>query len=284
MSEYVMLESDGRRTPLPIAPGRLGLAAFSPDGRQLAYTSDRSLWIYDLAVGTNRQVANYGFGPVWSPDGKRLVTTGERNGLVLRGLGADTTIVRLDSSAVRYATQWLPDGTILASRASTTNLGFDIAAYSADSAGVSRTILGADWTESDARVSPGGRWLAYVSREPDWNQLTVRTWPGLERKVVIADSVATWEVRWSPDESILYYRKGRRLMAATLARGESRNATSHRVVADSVDQFADLHPDGKRFLMRRSLSPSGRSVRPLVGITGWLGELRRKVAAEASRQ
>ncbi|MDA1082117.1 MAG: amidohydrolase family protein [Gemmatimonadetes bacterium] len=54
--------------------------AWSPDGAQLAYSSDKSgalmdLWIRDMRTGTSRQVTNLptsALGPTWSPDAKRI--------------------------------------------------------------------------------------------------------------------------------------------------------------------------------------------------------------------
>ncbi len=49
---------------------------WAPDGRTLAYSSDRDgavgLWVKDLAAGTDRQVAADGTTASWSPDGTRL--------------------------------------------------------------------------------------------------------------------------------------------------------------------------------------------------------------------
>ena len=50
---------------------------WSPDGRALAYSSDRdgavALWVRDLAAGTDRRIAPDGTTAAWSPDGTRLV-------------------------------------------------------------------------------------------------------------------------------------------------------------------------------------------------------------------
>jgi len=49
---------------------------WSPDGRELAYSTDRdgavALWIRDLATGRDRRVAAGGTTGAWSPDGTRL--------------------------------------------------------------------------------------------------------------------------------------------------------------------------------------------------------------------
>jgi Tol biopolymer transport system component len=52
-------------------------AAWSPDGKSLAYTSDKGgglvqIWVRDLASGKDRQLTNITdqpLGAAWSPDG-----------------------------------------------------------------------------------------------------------------------------------------------------------------------------------------------------------------------
>jgi Tol biopolymer transport system component len=64
---------DGASEPVSATQPR-----FSPDGRVLAYLSDRSgwwnLWLYDVASGQSRQLihdeADQG-GPTWGPGGMR---------------------------------------------------------------------------------------------------------------------------------------------------------------------------------------------------------------------
>ncbi len=54
--------------------------AWSPDGRQLVYSSDKGghllqLWVRDMATGRDRQLTNLKtqpLGATWSPDGKRI--------------------------------------------------------------------------------------------------------------------------------------------------------------------------------------------------------------------
>jgi eukaryotic-like serine/threonine-protein kinase len=54
--------------------------AFAPDGRHIAFRSDRSgggLFLMDSMGGALRKIADSGFHPSWSPDGLRLVFSSE---------------------------------------------------------------------------------------------------------------------------------------------------------------------------------------------------------------
>ena len=95
---YGALDADGRQQIFVVKPDGTGKRrltqegkhnfspAWSPDGRKIAFTSDRSssfqIWVMK-ADGTNpRQLTTEGEndGPTWSPDGKRLAFGSKRTG------------------------------------------------------------------------------------------------------------------------------------------------------------------------------------------------------------
>jgi len=279
--EYLLAGRDGSRTVLPISPGRLRDATFAPGGRRIAYIRDDRPFTFDLDVGTNRLIGgSAGSGRVvLSPDGRSLAYAGPGNAPTVRALEGDTTEHRLGPAGGGFLLleQWLADGTMLGHRLSLSNI--DIVAFHADTTGMSRTVLGADWSESYPQVSHDGRWIAYVSNESGRNQLTVRSWPALERKTVIADSITGGTLRWSPDNRTIHYMQGQRVMAVEIAGSDSLRATARRVIADSMSFLDDLSPDGRHLVLRRLLAATALPPSSLVGITRWLGDVRRKTAA-----
>lgn len=101
--------------------------AWSPDGSQLAYSSDKGgdhlqLWIRDMKTAQARQVTNLTTQPqgaAWSPDGKRIAffnVTGMWRVAEMSVLDIATGLVTKvhDTLAQPGAPTWAPDGTRLA--------------------------------------------------------------------------------------------------------------------------------------------------------------------------
>jgi TolB protein len=95
-------------------------AAWSPDGRELVYSMQGSLWRQRVGSTEARQLTDgpgYDYQPDWSPDGRRIVYASYRDDAVeLRLLdpstGASTALLR--DGAVNLEPRWSPDGSRLA--------------------------------------------------------------------------------------------------------------------------------------------------------------------------
>src|SRR2546430_5410262 len=98
--------------------------AWSPDGAQLAYSSDKDsehlqLWIRDMKTGQSRQVTHMTTQPqgaAWSPDGKRIAffnVDGMWRAAETSGLDAATATVthHYESSPLPHPTTRTPIGT-----------------------------------------------------------------------------------------------------------------------------------------------------------------------------
>ena len=150
-----------------------------------------ALWVEDLERGTRVRVATVGLFPVWSPDGSRLAyVTGTRSEPQLSLIAADGTggVTVLPCPRTHcLPTDWSPDG-----RSLIVNLGdkldgkWEVWALSPDPNGSAQPLLAEPFTERDARLSPDGRWIVYVSEESGRPEVSVRSLSGPPRRIVIS--------------------------------------------------------------------------------------------------
>ena len=144
-------------------------------------------------------------------------------------------------------------------------------------------VLGADWNVTWPRVSPDGRWLAYVSGEDGTEAVYVRQWQSITGKVRVSERVSfdSYPV-WSLDSRTLYcYALGEFLAADVDGRGESFRVTDTRVIHRGAPGYTrKMHPDGRRlFGFVLSLDDTSASlVAPrLIVVTNWQRVLEEKL-------
>ena len=281
---------------IPLPPSDHWDAKFSPDGRRLAYIRNDHVWVYDLDLGTHTQLTKEGsrrHNPAWSPDGAQIVFSSENNGnvdlFVVDAAGKTPAVRRGGSDIDDYATQWLPDSSILVNTQGARN---DITLFRRDDS-TETNLLQADWNERAPRVSPDGRWLAYISSEGGRADLYVRRWPGLENKVKVsigdAQLTNNSTALWSKDSRTLYYHQGRQVIAASVSDSrDSIHITSRRVIGEGFSGvLADAHPDGRRLLVlapgNAPDSSEARAVRRLVLVTNWVSALKQRMTPATAR-
>jgi serine/threonine-protein kinase len=282
----------GGQEKIPLPPSDHWDAKFSPDGRRLAYIRSDHVWVYDLDLGTHTQLTREGkrhHNPAWSPDGSQVAFSASVEGrsdvdvYVTQATGQSPVERFGGSDADDYPTQWLPDSSVLVG---TQGAKENILVIRRGATEVT-PVLQADWTERSPRVSPDGRWLAYVSHESGRDHLYVRSWPVLSHKVKVSEGdtpmAGSSFPLWSTNSRTLYYHQGQQIIAAAVnVAGDSIRITSRRALEDGVRGIlADLHPDGRRFLVlaldAATDTTAARAPRRLVVVTNWIATLRERL-------
>ncbi len=169
---------------------------WSPDGRQIAFVSNRSgdeeavrgsidknfdLWLLDVASGETRQLTtNPGpdIGPRWSPDGQSIAYTSVPRCGSHRDV-FQLTIISAEGGAGRCLTEqegphvdrlhdacWSPDGRAIYCTAARRAANV-ILAVPADATAPARTVVGGDYLCEWATLSPDGKRLAFTIQGPD---------------------------------------------------------------------------------------------------------------------
>ncbi len=154
----------------------------SPDGRTVAFVSDRSgspgIWVVSTAGGEPRPVSagsTTEASPRWSPDGRQLAFASSRTGQPGVWLTADTgqTQRRLvDWEAHTDEPAWSPDGTRIAVHSAREALNFDLWVV---------PVIGGDATRLTSGLfavapqwSPDGSTIFFSTRQPGGGSLAQR--------------------------------------------------------------------------------------------------------------
>jgi Tol biopolymer transport system component len=266
--------------PIPAVRGNiLWHFGLSPDGRAVGVTlgqgAQSSVWIFDLARGTRRLLAEAdSYGSVWSRDGTSLTYAARREGT--RGLfrkRADGTgneerlVVR---RSVSYPSDWSPDNQSLLFEESSTRGGFDVWVYSG---GATSLFLPGNFDHRYPTFSSDGRFLAYQSGDPNDENVYVQPYPGPGARIAVSSENGAPRPGGDRADLTSIYISGTKMMAVTVEREPLLRAGRPRVIFDGISSRFDISPDGKRFLM---VSPRTTAVPLEVRvILNWQHELER---------
>jgi len=154
--------------------------AYSPDGKYIAYVSDRNgtqqLWLHDLSDGTQRALDGDATGvsyPSWSPDGRFLAYFGA---LASNPLGGQLILADLISGSSRnigvptspQPLSWSADGKHLAAAALSPYSRryregiYDLLVFAIEGGKPKRIRLQAHRSPLDVRLTPDGKGIGYV--------------------------------------------------------------------------------------------------------------------------
>jgi hypothetical protein len=189
----------------------------SPDGRRVAiargFTSSEDVWLLDVADGTSSRLTFDPAAddtPLWSPDGTRVVFQSDRKDGRVRvyqrranGAGSDDLLFEEATGSVNLQ-DWSSDGRFLVYAAIGEKRHQDLWVLPLTGDRQPFPLLQTDFNESQAQVSPNGRWIAYTSDETGRGEVYVQSFPhaGSKRQVSSAGGV---QPRWRRDGQELFY-------------------------------------------------------------------------------
>ena len=282
--QLVLADSRGGSRPVLQDVRSYAYPRFSPDGRKIAVSitsaSERDVWVLDVPSGTLTRLTTDGKvndRPEWTPDGKRvLYRTARDTRAALWWRTADLSEpgrpLLANPHADFYEGVITPDGKNIVYQLDTA--GADIMYRGLEGDTTPKPVATTAFIESMPRVSPDGRWVAYVTTESGASQVVVQPFPGPGPRTQISNDGGREPV-WAPDGRRLYYRDNQHLVAATVSTNPSFSVTSREALFD--DSFVrgslphadyDVSPDGKNFLM---LKPTGET--QVTVVYNWLDEV-----------
>jgi len=206
-------------------PGNYNTLALSPDGSRVAAEkadgAGTNLWLIESTVGGKSDRFTFDpaqdTSPVWSPDGSQIIFASNRAGSVFNlfkkpsNLAGNETQV-FESGEAKYPTDWSRDGKTLSftTAGNTPDLwSLTLEPATKDAGAKAEVFLKTDKPEYRGKLSPDGRWMAYVSNATGSPEVYVRPFP------VSADRTGQQMVSNGGGNFPLWRRDGRELFYRT---------------------------------------------------------------------
>jgi serine/threonine-protein kinase len=286
------VDRNGREESIDAPPKGYLYVRLSPDGRRAALDvrdQQNDIWVWDFdrhvmtRLTADPSPDQY---PVWTPDGRRIAFASMRDGTMnvywQPADGSDTAERLIKSDHIQVPWSFTPDGKTLAFRDTDPKNGPDIALMSLEGDRAMRPLIHTAANESNAEISPDGRWIAYNSDESGRLEVSVRPFPNVES--------GHWQISTDGGSRPLWNRNGRelffvdlegRLMSAAIQTAGSFAAATPTVVFEGVTGAGilgrnyDVSPDGQRFLVTRSAGAEAKIPPRLEIALNWAEELKR---------
>ena len=229
--------------------GRFVLAASS-------LTDSTGVWLVDLAQHRSTQLAADGIAAVWSPDGARVAFT-SRAGLDLYvgpsgGAGHAERVV--SGETVKVLNDWSSTAEVIIYTQHDAETKLDLWQLPV-SGGAARPLLKTGYNEAQARISPNGRWIAYVSDSSGTQEVYVQRYPELSPPLRVSTGGGA-QPQWRGDQRELFFlAPDRSLMAVTVTDADSFGAPRQlfrTTITDDPSGARDSYaamPDGHSFLI-----------------------------------
>ena len=277
------------RTGQIVVPAIDGLSEpwlrLSPDGTRVAVAIDSDIWIRDFERGVDTRVTE-GLGnfPVWTPDGSTITFGSNRAGafdLYSRPVDLSSpTELLLDVQDSLVPGSWSADGRTHVYYTINADTKRDLWTWQVGEE--PSPFLVTEFNESNPRLSPNGRWVAYASDQSGENRIYVRPFPEGNRVIPVSAGPGIQAV-WSRDGRELFYRNGNEMMAVAVDPGQEFKVRQTTVLFEEpyVLDFAnsgihsyDVSLDGQQFLM---VKEAETATSELTVVLNWFEELKARV-------
>jgi Tol biopolymer transport system component/tRNA A-37 threonylcarbamoyl transferase component Bud32 len=221
----VWLDRTGSRVGQVETSGTYAGIDLSPDSKRYAVHRHEGnggdTWVFDTAQNRMQRLTfdatQDNQGPLWSPDGARIVFASRRNnkwGLYLKSAdGTGTEELITESDVVKAPFSWSPDGKVLLYFQSSGSA--DIWAVPLTGDRKPFPVLNSPANEQFAQISPDGKWLAYQSNETGRNEIYVKQFPDGPGKWQVSTEGGQF-VRWRGDGKELYFAVVPNMMAVEI--------------------------------------------------------------------
>jgi Tol biopolymer transport system component len=265
----------------------------SPDERRLAVrvvdpqSRTRDIWLIDrtreISTRFTFEKSNENY-PLWSPDGKRIAYWSDAPGASgitvkqLTGSGETELLAALPEEVVLK--DWSRDGSTIFYEVGTA-VSSDIWTLPTTGDRKPRPFLNGAFNELDPRLSPDGRFLAYVSDESGRDEIYVQPYPDRSEKWQVSTKGGN-DPRWAASGHEMYYLSPDQQMMSVPIRtvptfdpGTPQSLFTARVLFPGIRRaHYAVTADGQTFIL---FTPTAnRSLPTTTVVVNWTAEIARK--------
>jgi Tol biopolymer transport system component len=167
-----------------------------------------------------------------------------------------------------FACDTSPDGRYIVYQRMNPKTGWDIWALPRETKSAPMPLIQTDADERSARLSPDGRWIAFVSNNSGVSEIYVQPFPGPGRRIKVSTKGGD-EPQWRADGAELFYMALDGNLTATPIKAANSDsldigtptplfgAQTGLIVRPIIAGDYIASPDGQRFLINRLLRDAG---------------------------
>jgi serine/threonine-protein kinase len=250
-------------------------------GRLEGRSSLQNVWLYEPAQGSWSQLsqaAKVQYRFAWSLDGRQVVLEPVQDSTIqfLSLDGGEVKTIRVAPGETPIV-DWAPDGSYAVGDRQVGETGQDLTRWSGTSDSARSQVLYA--TPSDEvlpRVSPDGRYMAYLSNQSGRFEVYLARLPAAAKHVQVSlDGADEGDLAWSRDGRTLYFLGvgGMLLSVSVTTQPELRIGKPAPLAAAPKNvRSLDTAPDGRLLLLYDDQSTAA----PLTLVENWAARLRNR--------
>jgi serine/threonine-protein kinase len=279
----VIVDRAGGHTELPIG-SRFIRVRPAPDGRRLALARvqqnmTQDVWVYDLVSQHLSRLTYDGSlnePTAWSPDGRWVAYFSDRGGVIqpYRKLADGSGQVERigDFKGLATPLDWSMNDEFMVLEADGGDSGFDLWIWEPHT-GRSRPIVKTPHRETDARISPDMRWLAYHSNSSGRYEIYVHSlFEPFEIHQVTTEG-GSWP-QWSPTGEELFFLRERGIWSTEVETATAFSSKPPSVLFEGNYLPAyGVMPDGRFAMVERKAEPGPTRLVVVMDLFGRLGHL-----------
>lgn len=287
-SDLVLMEEGGSVAPLGLPLRDYRDPVMSPSGEMLAFRIDeiegnRDIWTYDFTRKSLKRITtvNSAQNPIWNePRNKVLFEERTKSGIFQINSNGTGSVEPVFESTSRVLPQAVsPDGNSLIFNSG----GFspwDLHIADIDQLELTNSpLIASEFNETQAKVSPDGKWLAYVSDETGNNEVYISSFPDPLLKKERVSITGGWEPLWTSDSKKIYYINplSESIVYREIVDGENLYfgdeiffGETFTIVKEDNPNYA-ITPDGSQIVLMRNIGLGSHQL-DIVLVENWFAE------------